>query len=426
LRCDHGAGDHLSDGVAVNSRPSALSGLAFAAASGLVVIDAYLVLLLAAATRARPGGTPASPVPQDPTRILVVVPAHDEAAGIGACLRALARSHYPQDAYRVLVVADNCTDATAALAREAGVEVLERDDPAARGKGHALNWALDRTGELGFPHDAVAFVDADCEVSENLLAEAAARLGAGAGAVQAAYVVSNPNASPATALRAAAFSLFNYVRPLGRSALGMSAGVLGTGMAFRAPLIQAFRFDTASVIEDTDLHLRFVEAGHRVEFSPLAEVRSPMPGSAGAVATQQARWEGGRTQLIRRFLAPLALDGLRHGRRPKLGAAADLLIPPLSILALAHAAVLVASVPLGRSRGPALAAQALLATFVVGGLRLARAPRSAYRALAGAPLLVGRKVALYAGMAVRGGPTAWERTEREPEAEVSPVGAGRG
>lgn len=393
---------------------------------GLVALDAYLVVLLVAAAqlRARRRGSPGRPV-HGANQFVVLVPAHDEEATIGSCLASLRAVAYPADAHDVVVVADNCTDATAALARAAGVTVLERDVPDEPGKGHALNWAMDRLAGLGLAPAAIAFVDADCEVTPNFLAEADSQLTDGAAAVQAAYVVSNPEASPATALRAAAFSLINYVRPLGRTAFGGSAGVLGTGMVLRTELIEALRFDPDSIVEDTDLHLRLLGAGERVHFLPDAQVRSPMPTASSAVASQQARWEGGRGELIRSHLWPLVATGVRRRRAAPLLAAADLLVPPLSFLALAHVVVDAALATLGR-RGRALA---LLtagghAGFVLGGLALAGTPARTYGTLATAPALVARKLVLYVRFAIRGGPAGWERTAREVSVDATAASRG--
>src|SRR5262249_34357078 len=153
---------------------------------------------------------------------------HDEEHQVAATIRSLQATAYPPARRRIVVVADNCTDATAQVARAAGADVLERHDPARRGKGHALAWAFPWI--LEDPRvDAVCIVDADCEVSANLLQALSGRLRAGADAAQARYVVSDPTASTGAALRWAGFALFNVLRPRGRDRLGMSAGMLGTG-----------------------------------------------------------------------------------------------------------------------------------------------------------------------------------------------------
>jgi cellulose synthase/poly-beta-1,6-N-acetylglucosamine synthase-like glycosyltransferase len=370
-------------------------------------MDAYLLVLLAAAARADQEGAP--PPPGEPLRFAVLVPGHDEEGAIGDTLRALDALDYPPDRVDVVVIADNCSDATAAIARAAGAIVLERTDPERRGKGHALNWALDRLRETS-DAEAIAFVDADCLPTPNLLRAADARLRGGAVAVQADYVVSNAEASATSALRYAAFALFNRVRPLGRERLGLSAGLVGTGMAFRRPVIERLRFDTASVTEDGELHLRLLEQGDRVAFVPEAAVLSPMPTAAADTTAQQTRWEGGRVEVLRTRRRGL----LARGNRPLRAALFEEVVPPQALLAVLHLAGAAGALASGRRglRRIAAAELAAQAAFVLGGLRVARAPGGVYRALAAAPALMAQKVALYARLARRGGPTEWERTTR--------------
>ena len=120
-------------------------------------------------------------------------------AAIEGVVANLRKLDWPADGFRVLVVADNCTDSTAALARTAGAEVLERHDPARRGKGYALDFAFHTSQALGWA-DAVVVVDADTEVSANLLEAFAGRIDDGAKAIQAHYGVLNPQASWRTRL----------------------------------------------------------------------------------------------------------------------------------------------------------------------------------------------------------------------------------
>jgi cellulose synthase/poly-beta-1,6-N-acetylglucosamine synthase-like glycosyltransferase len=380
---------------------------------GLAVatVDAYLLLLLAAATRSSAGHV----LTDDPLRFVVLVPAHDEEAMIGRTLAALARVEYPRERWSLVVIADNCRDATAGIAARAGATVLERHDPDRRGKAFALNWALDRLAHVAGDAQAVAIVDADCEPSSNLLAAMNARLRSGACAVQVRYEVSNPDASPQTALRFAAFALMNTVRPLGKERLGLSSGLLGTGMAFLRPLLERHRFAERSLVEDAELHLRLVANGERVAFVSEASVRSPMPTGAAAIQAQQSRWEGGRMSLLRAWTAPLLATGTRRRDAVRLHAWFELLVPPQSVLALLHVAFgLLAVAARGRRRRRLAAlAAACQAIFVLGGLRVTRAPRSVYRALAHAPVLVVQKIQILSRLAVKGAPRSWERTARD-------------
>jgi hypothetical protein len=386
-----------------------------APALAVTAIDVYLVVLLAAAARRRARRSPSAvPRPEDRLTFAVLVPAHDEEATIAATIASLRRLAYPPDRWSLAVIADNCRDATATIAREAGATVLERHDPSHRGKGHALNWALDRLGERDERPDAIAIVDADCEPSPNLLESFDARLRDGAIVAQARYTVANAGASTQASLRFAAFALMNTVRPLGKDRLGLSSGLLGTGMAFERSLLERHRFAPDSLVEDTDLHLRLVAAGERVVFAPEASVRSPMPTGARASRAQQSRWEGGRIDLVRNWTKPLLTGGLRRRDPVRLHAWLELLVPPQSLLALGHvglgAIAIGARSPVAR-RIAALDA-ALQAVFVLGGLRLTRAPAPVYRALGAAPLLVVQKLGILGRLLARGAPRTWERTPR--------------
>src|SRR5207244_13012924 len=147
--------------------------------------------------------------------------------------------------------------------------------------------------------EIVVVLDADCRPSPNLLAAIAARMTGDARALQASYLVANPGSSTATGLRYAAFASMNHVRPRGRSALGISCGLPGTGMAFRRELLERVPWEATGLVEDLEQHIRLVEAGERVTFVSEAAVTSPMPSSRLARDVQQERWERGRLGLIR-------------------------------------------------------------------------------------------------------------------------------
>jgi hypothetical protein len=387
----------------------------FAAEGALALSSGYLLLLLCAATR-RSTRTPAGAVAGDPRlRLVIAIPAHDEALGIEATLESLASCIYPANARRTIVIADNCTDGTAALARSAGVEVWERTDRTKLGKGFALAWAFQRLAEEDADFDAVVVLDADCHPSSNMLIAMSGCLEQGANAVQVRYVVSNPDASYASALRYAAFALMNTVRPLGKGQLGLSCGLLGTGMAFTRGLLDRVPWSVSGLVEDSEHHMRLVEAGERVDFIPYASVSSAMPTSLSASSSQQARWEGGKLHLIRRWSPRLVGSGLAKGDLERVHAGLEPLVLPQSLIAAGSMVSALAGLVLGSKRlmGLSLAALAGQLTFVLMGLRLVQAPPLVYRALLAAPALIVQKVMLYAGLFGGKRPTSWVRTERE-------------
>lgn len=377
----------------------------------LAPYNAYLLALLAAAAWGHRAHPPAAPTPGR-MRFALVLPAHDEEASLGDALRSLAELDYPTAQVETFVIAHNCNDGTAGVAFAAGATVWEHRGE--RGKGAALGWGLARLVAERPQIDTVVVVDADCSASPNLLSAIEARLCAGAVAVQTAYEVSNPEASPTAALRWASFALINRIRPEGKATLGLSAGLLGTGMAFRRELLVDRPWSARSLVEDQEYHLDLVSAGALVAFAPEAWVRSPMPTSLRRSQSQQLRWDAGRGQLIRRWTPRLLGAGLRRRDPARLHAALEPLIPPQSVLLAANAAS--AALALRGSRRVRWAGAANLAgqaSYVAGGLALARAPRAAWRALAFAPVLAAWKLGLLSRLWLGGAPREWVRTSRD-------------
>jgi cellulose synthase/poly-beta-1,6-N-acetylglucosamine synthase-like glycosyltransferase len=380
-------------------------------AGTLMLLAGYWALLtVAAACGPRrtllPPGRPS-------TRFAILVPAHDEEQMLPELLASLAALDYPSELARVHVVADNCSDRTAEIARAFGADVHERIDGERLGKGYALDWLWRRLEERPDASDAVIVVDADSVVSPNFLRVMDARLAQGERAIQGYYAVRRPAQAWTAALRAVALALRHYVRPLGRMGVGASAGLMGNGMAFSRALCREHRW-SAALTEDIEYHLALILAGERVSFAPDAVVLSEMPASLRAATTQNVRWEAGRREMLRRFGGRLIGEALRRRSFVLADAAIDLLAPPVSIVSAAVLGCLIAAVVAGSpvAAGLALAAGALLAFHVFGGLILVRAPAALYRALLFTPLLVVWKLALYARLLLGLGPLRWVRTER--------------
>jgi cellulose synthase/poly-beta-1,6-N-acetylglucosamine synthase-like glycosyltransferase len=393
-------------------------------AAGLAALEAalalssgyLLVLLLAASRRPLAAAQPvASAQPRLQRRLVALVPAHEEQGAIETAVASLLRCAYPQDRRRVIVIADNCDDLTAQRAHAAGAEVWERDDRELRGKGFALAWAIERLKSDGADFDAIVIVDADCTASRNLLSAIDLRLRGGANALQVNYLAGNPDASSASALRYAGFALMNTVRFLGKQRLGLSCGLVGTGMAFSRELLDRQQWRDVGLVEDGEYHMRLVLAGERSEFAHEASVSSPMPTALGG--SGEERWEQGRLELIRRWTPRLVLSGIAKRDPVRLHTGLECLVPPQSLIAAAGLGSLAARLLLGPRRHAlrSLTSLAGQAVFVLGGLRLVRAPSVVYRALAIAPALIVSKSLLYVRLLRGRGPQTWVRTERDGE-----------
>jgi cellulose synthase/poly-beta-1,6-N-acetylglucosamine synthase-like glycosyltransferase len=263
----------------------------------------------------------------------VIVPAHNEEAGIARTVSSLLAMDWPGSQFRVVVVADNCSDATAAAARDAGAQVLERKDLNLRGKGYALAHTFAWSIKDDFA-SAVVVVDADAEVSANLLEAFAVRIERGAKAVQAHYGILNPWASWRTQLITIAKGAFHVVRSRARERLGLSCGVRGNGWCVTHALLHEVPYRYYSLTEDVEFGIALGLAGCRVEYAGEAHADADMASSEKAARTQRQRWEKGRFQLIRSMTVPMLLAGVRRRSLLCLDLAFDLIVPPLSYLTL--------------------------------------------------------------------------------------------
>lgn len=263
----------------------------------------------------------------------VIVPAHNEEGGITRTVSSLQVIDWPPEQFRVMVVADNCGDATAAVARKAGAHVLERHDAALRGKGYALAYAFSCSMRDGFA-SAVVVIDADAEVSSNLLEAFASRIERGAKAMQAHYGILNPSSSWRTQLITIAKGAFHVVRSRARERLGLSCGIRGNGWCVTHALLREAPYQYYSLTEDVEYGIALGLAGHRVEYAGEAHADADMASSEKTARSQRQRWEKGRFQLVRASTGRLLIAAWRRRSLLCLDLAFDLIVPPLSYVAL--------------------------------------------------------------------------------------------
>jgi len=358
-------------------------------------------------------------------RFAVVVPAHNEETAIGRTVESLVGMKYPRDRFDVIVVADNCTDRTAQIARGAGAIVLERSDPTLRSKGHALRWCFDRILEEGKGYDAVAVIDADSIADANFLAVMNLYLDRGAKAIQSSDLVAPMPGSWNSEIIRFGFTLYNYVRPLARKVLHCSAGVRGNGMCFSSELLRQVPWNTYSLNEDLEYGLILLLEGTVVEFAPEAKVLATMPTTSGNARSQRSRWERGRFPVIKRYAPRLIASGLTSFSLPRVDAFIDLMIPPF--VNLFGGVVIISAVHLtlwaaGLLSSPALAV--LWGIFVLCGfvhvfvgLYAAKADAMLYKAFFYIPRYAFWKLALYVGLVRGEKSTDWVRTTRERPVE---------
>ena len=352
---------------------------------------AYLALLTAAAARApkHAAGTAGS----DALRVVIVVPAHNESFGLLRTLHSLQREVADCDRTRIVVVADNCSDNTAAVASSANVAVLERQDPVRCGKGHALRFAFETVDDA----DWFIVIDADTDVDPGFLAAMRAAMTPEAAALQCRYGVRDPLLSRRNTLADVALGAWNVLRPRGRAALGLSAGLLGNGFALSRQTLQTVPYSADSIVEDVEYHHLLVRAGLRVHWLDTTQVRGDMPQASAAACQQRARWEGGRLRLLAKK-APGLLHSICQGRWRLVDSLLDLLLLPLAWHVTLLLAALLASMASGDGNAQrwVIGGLAIVVVHVGVALALIGASREHFRALLGVPAHVFWKLHLAA------------------------------
>ncbi len=401
-------------------------------------------------------------------RFVILLPAHNEELLLGAALNGLRHLDYPQDAVSVVVIADNCTDATARIARQSGALALERFDTERIGKGYALedtlNWLM-QSGAAFQPYsqlaagqntnsetvpkpttrllptseeekgdaenlaawerarqfDAVVILDADTFVSPNLLRVFANELSAGNRAVQARYDVLNTDESWRTRLMSCALALAHVVKPLGREHLRLSDGLKGNGMCFAREVVERVPWSGESITEDIEYALRLCRVGYRIAFTPEACVWAQMPTTGAQASSQRQRWEGGRYRLLFTVAPALLRESLRTRNRLLRDRAIELIVPPFAEMfavpvllgglcalagAILHWRVALFAASLW---GLVLLLQA---GYLLLGMWIARMPARVVFSLLRAPFYIVWKLSVYVVMAASRSAGGWKRTER--------------
>ena len=394
----------------------------------------YLVMLTVIATKAHRSLVPSSEYGN--TSFLVLIPAHNEERLLPGLLQSLANQLYPASLVQVHVVADNCTDRTADVASQFGVQVHVRTDLEKTGKGFALNWLLEQLGQEVDACDAILYLDADSLISPSFLRVMAFHLAQGERAIQAYYSARDPEQAWTGSLRYAALAVLHYLRPLGRTVIGASVGLKGNGMVFATDLMRQHNW-SSSLTEDIELHMALLLAGERVTFAPDAVVWGEIPSTLANSASQHMRWEQGRRQMAKIYNSRLlhrAWQEVRSGNLRTAFRFADAmlenLIPPFSILAGLSVGVWVLSIimvgisyqaPYPASIGNTLALINLFlsticlvgqAAYLFTGLRLVHAPAQIYRNLLYVPLLIVWKTWQYILMLTGQQSNNWIRTKR--------------
>lgn len=245
-------------------------------------------------------------------RFMAIIPAHNEEMVIGNLIASLKKQNYPQDLYDIYVIADNCTDNTAKVAKEAGAIVYERFDEEHKTKGYALNWFLRQKIDEDAPYDAFCIFDADNIVDENFIKNMNKKLCQGEEVVQGYRDIKNPTDSWITAGYAIFYWTMNRFYHLARYNLGLSPLINGTGFMVKFDLVKPTGWDTKTLTEDIEFSLKTIISGKKLGWATDAIVYDEQPVGFKQSWSQRSRWTVGHIQCLKEYTVPLAVAVKEH------------------------------------------------------------------------------------------------------------------
>lgn len=241
----------------------------------------------------------------------VIIAAHNEEQVIGQLVDNLHQQDYPREMYDIYVIADNCTDNTAAIATKAGAIVCERINPDERGKGFAMEWMFKKLFTFERKYDAVAVFDADNLVDPRFLLEMNNRLCKGDKLVQGYLDAKNPYDTWVAGTFAIAFWVINHTWHLAKTNVGLSSVLGGTGMCISTDILHEFGWGATCLTEDMEFTMKVLTKGIRTTWAHDAIVYDEKPLTFMQSWNQRKRWAQGHFDIAGRYIPKMFKAGIQ-------------------------------------------------------------------------------------------------------------------
>lgn len=245
-------------------------------------------------------------------KFAMIIAAHNEEVVIGKLIESMLSQDYPKELYDVFVIADNCTDNTAKIAREYGVKVYERFNSEKRGKGYALEWIFEKIYKMKTHYDAIAIFDADNLVDKNWLKEINSKMQDGYKVVQGYIDSKNPNDSWIATAYSIAFWSQNRMFQLARANVGLSNQIGGTGFAISIDFLKKYGWGATCLTEDLEFSCKMILNGEKVGWAHDAIIYDEKPLKLDASWVQRQRWMRGFADVASRYFFRLLKEGIKQ------------------------------------------------------------------------------------------------------------------
>ena len=239
-------------------------------------------------------------------KFMAIIPAHNEEAVVGNLIESLKNQTYNKELYDIYVIADNCTDNTARIARDAGAIVYERFDETKKTKGYALDWFLQQKIEENADYDALFIFDADNIVDKDFIKNMNKHLCQGEDVVQGYRDIKNPTDNWITSGYALFYWTMHRFYHLARYNLGLSPMLNGTGFMVKFDIIKEIGgWKTVTLTEDIEFSLQRIIKGKKLGWATDAIVYDEQPTGFKQSWSQRSRWTVGHMQCMKRYTGEL-------------------------------------------------------------------------------------------------------------------------
>ncbi len=238
-------------------------------------------------------------------KFMAIIPAHNEESVIGNLIESLNKQDYPKELYDIYVIADNCTDRTSEIAKNAGAIVYTRNSEEEHTKGQALQWFLSKKIEENADYDAFCVFDADNIVDKDFIKNMNKKLCQGEEVVQGYRDIKNPTDSWISSGYAIFYWMMNRFYHLARYNLGLSPLINGTGFMVKFDVIKPNGWQTSTLTEDIEFSLQRIIAGRKLGWATDAIVYDEQPVGFKQSWSQRSRWTVGHMQCMSKYTKEL-------------------------------------------------------------------------------------------------------------------------
>jgi len=350
-------------------------------------------------------------------KFALIIPAHNEELLIGECLDSAFKIEYPKTKYDVIVIADNCDDSTADIARGAGAICYERIDDSLRGKPFALNWIFTQI-PLNV-YDAYVIIDADTVIDKKFLWAMNTEINAGYKVIQGYFGISNPDESWITRLMVIPGILKYRYRYVGKKAMGLSCPLMGNGMCFSREVIERYGWDALTLTENWEYYVKLLLRGYYSTYCDEAYIYSQTAKTLKQGKVQRKRWLKGRLQVISQYFPALVAEFLKKGNVKAIDCCVELTLPSISML-FNYAAILFFStvmINFAHELDTVYSCWAIFLMFVMFayfclGIASSKSPLKTLRALLKAPIFLGWKLVISITSLCSLTENRWVKTDR--------------